>query len=219
MQCSTLEQILEQQPDGPLPDLALAHIDGCQNCRDLSADLGALRAAALEMGSHSVAPPERVWTLLRGQLEAEGLVRSPAPVPAKTFQWFIFQRPALAAVVFALLALAVSLVGYRQNPAAMMARQAEVTPESFTLAWADPVFNQDLMDVLNSSSAGSQDPDVMNALRRNLDIVDNFIALCEKNVREQPGNQMAQDYLYGAYEQKAELLTSVMARSTMGGLR
>ena len=219
MQCSIFEQIFEQQPDGPLPDLALAHMDGCQNCRDLSADLGAIRAAALEMGSHSIAPPERVWTLLRGQLEAEGLLRSPAPAPGKASQWSFFQRPALAGVVFAVLVLAASLAGYRQNPAAMMARQAEVTPESFTLAWADPVFSEDLLDVLNSSSAESQDPDVMNALRRNLDIVDNFIALCEKNVREQPGNQMARDYLYGAYEQKAELLTSVMARSTMGGLR
>jgi len=43
--------------------------------------------------------------------------------------------------------------------------------------------------------------------------------MCEKNVREQPENEMAREYLYGAYEQKAELLAAAMDRSTSGGLQ
>jgi hypothetical protein len=52
-----------------------------------------------------------------------------------------------------------------------------------------------------------------------LQIVDNFIALCEKSVHEQPDNQMAREYLYGAYQQKAELLATATNRSMPGGLQ
>jgi hypothetical protein len=64
-----------------------------------------------------------------------------------------------------------------------------------------------------------QDTAVTSSIRRNMQIVDNFIVLCEKSVREQPDNQMAKEYLYGAYQQKAELLASAMNRSRTGGLQ
>jgi hypothetical protein len=54
------------------------------------------------------------------------------------------------------------------------------------------------------------------SLRRNLDIVDKFIALCEKTVRDEPQNEDARQYLYSAYQQKAELLTTAMAREWTG---
>jgi hypothetical protein len=50
------------------------------------------------------------------------------------------------------------------------------------------------------------DPVVTASLHKNLAIVDNYIVLCEKSVREEPGNEIARDYLYGAYQQKADLL-------------
>ena len=86
---------------------------------------------------------------------------------------------------------------------------------------AENVFKQEVLTVSNRNTAGFQvgDAAVTDSIRRNLNIVDNFIAMCEKNVREQPENEMAREYLYGAYEQKAELLATAMDRSTMGGLQ
>ena len=86
---------------------------------------------------------------------------------------------------------------------------------------ADSVFKQESLSVGNDSIPGLQKRDaaVTDSIRRNLGIVDNFIALCEKSVREQPDNQMAREYLYGAYEQKAELLATAMNRGTTGGLQ
>ena len=52
--------------------------------------------------------------------------------------------------------------------------------------------------------------------RDSLEIVDKFIALCDKTVREEPRNQMAREYLYSAYQQKAELLASMTERGTRG---
>ena len=43
-------------------------------------------------------------------------------------------------------------------------------------------------------------------MHQNLAIVDNYIALCEKSVSEEPENEVARDYLYEAYQQKADLL-------------
>ena len=64
-----------------------------------------------------------------------------------------------------------------------------------------------------------QDTAVTDSIRRNLQIVDNFIAICEKSVREQPDNELAREYLYGAYQQKAELLATATSYSLTGGLQ
>jgi hypothetical protein len=54
------------------------------------------------------------------------------------------------------------------------------------------------------------------SLRRNLDIVDNFIIDCERRVKEQPQDDLAREYLSGAYQQKAELLSAMMDRQGSG---
>jgi hypothetical protein len=50
------------------------------------------------------------------------------------------------------------------------------------------------------------------SLRQNLDIVDHFIADCEQRVKEEPRDDLAREYLSGAYQQKAELLSAMMER-------
>lgn len=50
------------------------------------------------------------------------------------------------------------------------------------------------------------------ALYENLAMVDNYISLCEKSVRDEPQSEMARDYLYGAYQQKADLLATMAER-------
>jgi hypothetical protein len=86
---------------------------------------------------------------------------------------------------------------------------------------AESVFKEESLTVGNESVPGFQEQDapVTASIRRNLNIVDNFIAVCEKSVREQPENEMAREYLYGAYEQKAELLAMATNRSALGGLQ
>ncbi len=54
------------------------------------------------------------------------------------------------------------------------------------------------------------------SLRHNLEVVDSAIAMCEKSVHEDPQNQVARDYLYGAYQQKAELLAMMVDRGATG---
>jgi hypothetical protein len=62
--------------------------------------------------------------------------------------------------------------------------------------------------------AGNSGVDV--SLRQNLDIVDQFIADCEQRVKEQPQDDLAREYLTGAYQQKAELISVMMERARSG---
>ena len=228
MQCNELEQILEQQTDAPLPELATAHMSGCEACRSLIADLAAIRAVATELGAEEISPPEHLWINLRNQLEAEGIIHESSHSPERVNRgwWFAFQRPALAGAYLSLVLVAAGMVSNMGGPTQMAGRlsvapQIELRQVSFTMPSAENVFKEEMMTVGNVNIPGfrAHDAAVSDAIRRNLNIVDNFIAMCEKDVREQPENEMAREYLYGAYEQKAELLSTALDRSTTGGLQ
>jgi hypothetical protein len=206
-----------------LPEAAVAHINGCEACRALTADLGAIHDAAIELAAEEIAPPEHVWVSLRKQLEAEGIIHEPRSAPRSMKQgwWFAFQRPALAGAFLSFVLVAASLISYRGNPTQMaMHPQFAFKQEISTVPSAESVFKEELLTVGNQSIPGFQEQDaaVTDSIRRNLGIVDNFIDMCEKSVREQPDNEMAREYLYGAYEQKAELLATAMDHSMTGGL-
>jgi hypothetical protein len=229
MQCNELEQILEQHAEGPLPESASSHLDSCEACRALNSDFAAIRAVAGELGAEEIDPPEHLWTGLRQQLEAEGIIRDSSPVRESMHRawWIAVQHPALAGGFLALVLLAAGMISMTGTPT-QTAGNLTVAPQlesqraaTLVAPSADNVFKEELLTVGGENIAGSaaQDAAVSDAIRRNLNIVDNFIAMCEKDVREQPENEMAREYLYGAYEQKAELLSTAMDRSTTGGLQ
>ena len=226
-QCEQFERILEQQDEDGLPKSVLAHMESCEVCRALSEDFTAIHDMALEIGHEGVAPPERVWISLRNQLEAEGLIKdstddAPVETPLKPGWWSAFQRPALAGAFLGVVLAAASTAGYLSNFAPKVAQLEFTHPQETSPALAaDNVFKEEVLTVGDESIPGlqRQDTAVTASLRRNLQIVDNFIAMCEKSVHEQPDNQMAREYLYGAYQQKAELLATATNRSLTGGLQ
>jgi hypothetical protein len=224
MQCNQFERILEQQDAGPLPGPALAHIDVCDGCRGLVADFDAISEVAIGLDAEGIAPPEHIWISLRSQLEAEGIIHAPdfTAQGISIGWWTVLQRPALAGAFLTLVLIAATLIGYRDNSTQVALHpQTAFAQETSTVPSADTVFKEELLNVSNDSVPGPQGQDaaVTDSIHRNLGIVDNFIAMCEKSVREQPDNAMAREYLYGAYQQKAELLATAMNRGTMGGLQ
>jgi hypothetical protein len=227
MQCEQFEQILEQQDAAELSEASRTHLEGCEACRTLSADFSAIRDAALELGDEEIAPPERVWVSLRNQLEAEGLIHGAEEIPQAAREehhgwWAVFQRPAVAGAFLGAVLVAASSVGYLSNFAtAPVDSQLKIQQEASPVPAADSVFKEEVLTVGNESVPGLQREDtvVTNSIRQNLQIVDNLIAICEKSVREQPDNEMAREYLYGAYQQKAELLATATNRSMTGGLQ
>lgn len=111
MQCKELEAIFASEGLSPLAAEAREHLSSCSRCQDLLADLSAIVVAAKSIPAE-VTPPERVWTSLRAQLEAEGVIRetSPVAVPAAMPWWHslaqLFEPRALATAAAALFVVA-----------------------------------------------------------------------------------------------------------------
>ncbi len=212
MQCQEFEAVLEQTSGQPLPEEAAAHSAQCGNCRALAADLEMITSAARELAEPLDEAPARIWLQLRAQLEAEGIIRTPAPAKDETqqkrgrfagiFAWM--RRPAAIAVYAAVMVFAAVLV-------------FETIPGDPPLPIPNAAqYGLDSLETQTVSDLEAASPEVNTALRKDLEVVNNFIAECEKAVREEPQNQDARQYLYGAYEQKAELLAVAMDHTRPG---
>lgn len=211
MQCREFHNYAEQWMEGERYPEAAAHIEVCTACQGLVSDLEAIRATATAWAGEEIEPPARVWTSLRAQLEAEGMIRVEEEASWLQRLFPTTLRPALAGAYLALLMVAALLAGlqseFRVNQGLELSGAA---PAVVALRGElDRTENRMVREM------GGQDSAVMASYRKNLAIVDNFIALCEKSVREDPQSDLAREYLYGAYQQKADLLATMLERGVM----
>lgn len=213
MQCQELEHVLEESDGRSLPQPAQAHLESCGTCRSLVSDLQRIEAAAHELPGE-VEPPERVWVSLRAQLESEKIIRPEvAPLP-RSWQapWITaFWRPAVAVAALAALILAVVLV---RRPAQDLSGENQLASNPSVLMQTKQQLNGIENRAVTSLPAPQSTTGV--SLRENLKIVDNFIASCEQTVRATPQNDLAREYLSGAYQEKAELLAAIQDRNATG---
>ncbi len=211
MQCKEVEVVLEREGFVPVPEAACAHLAGCCSCQNLVADLTAIVATAHLLPAE-VEPPARVWVSLRAQLEQEGIIKSAAGEPWwQGFSAFFRTRVLATAAVAALIIAAVTLQLQRPGP-----RPAEARNVYYDSALTDTasILSSDEAHLPAMQLAGSSSVDV--SLRQNLDIVDKFIVDCEQRVKEEPQDELAREYLTGAYQQKAELISVMMERGESG---
>jgi hypothetical protein len=223
MYCEQFVQFLAQEPEGPLPAEAAAHLEACPRCSGLRDDLVAIEVAAREWGSEELAPPPRVWVGIQAQLQAEGLIVAPVPSPqlAAPGGWltrWLDWGPRLewAGVSVFLMLVAAGLAGFRSLPSAADFPDRPATSVQVSSPALDdigPTLEGNVQRAVASLS--SEDDSVAASLTQNLRIVDNIIAVCEKTVREHPEDPLVREYLYGAYQQKADLLAVAMDRNPM----
>jgi len=203
-----VEATFEQAGLAPLPEAARAHLVGCRHCQEFVADLTAIVTAAQELPSE-VAPPARVWISLRAQLVEEGIIKEAVLVPgverASWWRWIseLFRNRALATAAVGLVLVAAGVLQVRE-------------PRMISPAADDPIFdnavalNQQEQDLANMQLAGTSPVDT--SLRQSLRQVDEFIADCERRLKQEPQDALAREYLASAYQQKAELLSAMMDR-------
>src|SRR5439155_24277868 len=55
---------------------------------------------------------------------------------------------------------------------------------------------------------------VDQAFEQNLKEIDDFIADCERHLKEVPQDELAREYLYSAYQQKAEVPAAMLDRGS-----
>jgi hypothetical protein len=92
------------------------------------------------------------------------------------------------------------------SPGPAPSRMKELAPSpSESASYA---LNQAELDVPNMQLAGNSQVDA--ALRQNLRTLNAFIAECEQHLKQNPQDELAREYLYTAYQQKADLLAAMM---------
>ncbi len=211
MQCNEFLEYAEHWTEGERHPDAAAHMAACVRCRALVGDLEAVQVAATRLESE-VEPPARVWSAIRAQLESEGIIRRRGWQERLGGFFQILPRPALAGAYLAFLIAAAVLVSFEGRN---VPEQTAVPAGTKTiLASVDTQLTK--VERGTVSAMHQHNPAVATSLQDNLRIVDNFIDLCEKSVRKDPENRLAREYLYGAYQQKAELLATLMDRGAMG---
>jgi hypothetical protein len=211
MNCSEFLNHIDEWIEGQEIPGARDHSRVCSVCRGLAEDLGTIRLSAVTLPEDDPEISPRVWNALRVQLEQEGLIRTNVERPVeRPAGWFdsVFSfvpRPALAtAYVGALVITGCFLTGpvhMRTDQERWLERTQRSTAE--LNAQLESAEKEAVASMTNFS------PDVTADLRNNLSIVDNDIALCEKSVQEEPESEIARDYLYNAYQQKADLLAQI----------
>jgi hypothetical protein len=202
MQCKEVEVVLEQEGWTPLPEAARDHLAGCSACQNLVEDLTAIVATAHLLPAE-LEPPARVWVSLKAQLAEEGIIKSAA---AERGSWWhglsdLFRSRVLATGVVG--AMVIAAIGLQIEHPAPATEARNVYDDAAT------VLNADEANLAQIHLGGSA---VDVSLHQNLDIVDKFIADCEQRVKEEPRDDLAREYLTGAYQQKAELLSAMMDR-------
>ncbi len=233
MQCKDVELTVEQQGLGPFSEATRVHLAGCSSCRDFVADLTAIVSTA-EKFPKEIEPPARVWVALRNQLEAEGLIREPGlPAVISGEPWWqgfanLVRGRAFATATVGLLIVAAAAFQIRNDhrtttPAiasGIDAQSAPLTPGTST----DPLFSsgqmlreqeRDLDGMLQAGTTAAPTratSDVDASLRANLKQLDEFIAECERHLKEAPNDELSREYLAAAYQQKAELLSAMIDR-------
>lgn len=204
MTCRHFHEELERWMDGDRSAAAQAHVRNCTACSGLIADLKAIEVEAHSWSAPVIEPPERVWISLRNQLEAEGIVKTaPSAVaqPSASGWWShlfnLAPRPVLAGAYLAgLVALVTAgIVSTRPTAPVLTAQNFPPTPNI-----SSPRISNSAVSDLNQSLA----------------IVDKQIAMCEKSVSEEPDNEVAREFLYDAYQQKADLISEISERGELG---
>ena len=221
MKCKEVELALEQDGLSPLPAVAKAHIAECSACRNVVEDLFAVVNAAHALPAE-VEPPARLWVSLRAQLESEGVIRGSAA--AEKSSWLetlseFFRSRALATATAGLLIFAAAYFEVRQTPE-LPPRVTQAYPsyaaDTASYSSASAILDQQETEIASLVPAGGVATPVNASLHENLQIVNKFIADCKQRVEEDPQDDLAHEYLNGAYQQKAQLLAAMMERGGGG---
>lgn len=218
MNCGEFLHHMDEWIEGQEVPGARDHSRTCANCRGLAEDLGAIRLAAVTLPEADEDPSPLIWAGIRAQLEQQGLIRTgysgPVGQPAGWLDslFSFIPRPALATAYVGALVIAGFALSGPVHIRSDQDRWRDGTQRS--AAELNAQLGEAEKTVMASLATFS--PEVTADLRQNLSIVDNDIALCEKSVQESPESEIARDYLYNAYQQKADLLAQISEHGDEG---
>jgi hypothetical protein len=233
MTCETFIDTASEYIDGTLDEATRAeteaHLDGCEDCRALLADLRKVQRAAASL--EQMVPPANAWSRVLERLQADPAFamtsaasqRTPRPVAVgyRSMAW-------LAMAAMLVLAVGGALVYMVRQPAAPATGvQGQVSPAGAGNATPGDLVQSVEMELqaaashyekaiasleqVANASDSPLDPEVMATLRGNLQVIDAAIAESRTALRAEPDSQFAQESLFDAFRRKVSLLQDTIA--------
>jgi len=188
-----------------------AHLRSCGACSGLASDLNAISEQA-RLLEPSAEPRPSVWNSIEITLRHEGLIgQSPRQqvlrpaVLSGRLRWLV--------PVAAMLLLAVGVVVHNQGTGKSIAtRQPAVveSPASFAGSEATLMARDD-QQLLNTVAART--PSMRDSYEANLRTVNAYVRDAEQSAHGNPNDEVAQQYLMSAYEQRAMVYEMALNRS------
>lgn len=208
MTCQEFSRVLPELEGGRSFE-ADEHLRMCSRCWDLVSDLDAISQQARLLQA-SDEPSARVWNSIEITLRQEGLIhQSQLDRPVRLWRGWRFRW--LAPVAAALLLVSgFFLREHRGGPSQLVARS--VAPSSLTTTAPEQIAAAGDEDQLLSAVA-ARAPGLRAGYVSDLRAVDDYIRDAESSARNNPNDEIAQQYLTNAYEQRAMVYEIAMARS------
>lgn len=219
MPCPQYLNSIQERLDGTLGPIRRAelelHLDQCEDCRALLADLERIRDAAGSL--RPLQPPERVWLQVAGRLRQEGRVHD----EQRPSLWARRRAPLIGLAAAAVLLIATSILllapGSTKPPATAAVSapapqgataSADVQSVETELNLAEQHYEAAIarLQQITASDKQALDPQVAATLQKNVQIVDQAIAESRAALRAEPGSAPARDSLFDALRQKVALL-------------
>ena len=232
--CTDIQEDVSLWMDGDLdPSRAQAvekHLESCAECAAFHQDLNSIREGV--EGLEPLDPPEHLWTNLRFQLEAEGLIRSK---PRESFWAAILPKrlpdlkPAWSGAILALFLGIGSLLVYdltTRSPvvpvtaASTSGQEAlleEVRKAEANYRAAIAALSAPWRSASSRKKLEGLDPVLAQVFHDNLATMDYYLHECKQAVENSPQNPLARRrwYLLAAYQKKVELLQTIVTSDSL----
>jgi hypothetical protein len=180
-----------------------SHVLSCPDCAHVLADMEAISMQArLLQGSEEPSP--RVWNSIEIALRNEGLIRPLPTGPGPRARWKLAW---LVPVAAAALAFVATIVLRHDGSRQQIADSAPVVVTLAQSAAGSPAEEEQFMTMVEDRG-----PALRAAYKEDLKAVNSFIREAEESVHANPQDEIAQQYLRNAYEQKAMIYEMAMNR-------
>jgi len=214
MTCEEFERVLPELGSGHSIEQE-EHLKSCRACSDLVADLNAIsQQSRLLQGSEEPSP--WVWNSIEASLRQEGLIRQPlhehSLLHSSRLSWKLRWLVPVAAAF--LIVFGVLLHERGTGPAPLAEQQSQpagVETADLHSPNQSEVMASDDLQLLNT--VGARMPSMRAAYEANLRTVNAYIRDAEQSAHSDPNDEVAQQYLRNAYEQKAMVYEMALDRS------
>ena len=209
MTCEEFQRVLPELEGGHNFEQE-QHLKACSRCSELISDLSAISQQARLIGATTEEPSPRVWNSIEITLRQEGLIHEPSPVAgrARVTSWRLsWLVPALAALLV-VFGVVLHRPGKQPSRSAMSSPPVvkaveEPGPELATLADEEQLLGM----------VAARAPALRADYESDLRAVDEYIRDAERSARSNPNDELAQQYLMNAYEQRAMVYEMAMDRT------